>query len=98
MTVAIFRRIYFRRGLLSLADYGDTARVQTVGARHAVPVIQGRCILRDPIGATPMIALTLSALRRGAAGLLAVLLLLAIQPCLLLGQTPATEPGPGPAR
>ena len=35
--------------LLSLANYGGMARVQTVGAQHAVPVIQSCCILRDPI-------------------------------------------------
>ena len=33
-------------GLLSLANYGDMARVQTVGAQHAVPVFQSHCILR----------------------------------------------------
>ena len=35
--------------LLSLANYGDMTHVQIVGARHAVPVFQGHCILRASI-------------------------------------------------
>ena len=37
--------------LLSLANYGDMTHVQIVGARHAVPVFQGHCILRASIEA-----------------------------------------------
>ena len=38
-----------QRNLLSLANYGDMARVQTVGAQHAVPAAQSHRILRASI-------------------------------------------------
>ena len=38
--------------LLSFANYGDMTHVQIVGARHAVPVFQGHCILRASIEGT----------------------------------------------
>ncbi len=39
-----------RRVLLSLANYTDMARVQIVGARHAVPGFQGHAISRASVG------------------------------------------------
>ena len=40
---------WISRLFVSLANYGHRARVQTVGAQHAVPVFQSRCILRASI-------------------------------------------------